>query len=83
MANIRFSIGPECAGGNHFDVTVTLGTHTVTLHSTFPEMNEELTPEELDDFIPVLLRFLVSEHPSNVRAAIRARLSAANVVLRL
>ena len=62
---LTFTLGPLCAGGTHFDLSMELDGHEINLGGlSYPELREPRTDEELREYAVMRLRFLVSTHPA-------------------
>lgn len=55
MSTLTLTATNECAGQNHFDLTVT-GDVQYTTHTELGDLTKPLTEEEKDAFIKVLIR---------------------------
>lgn len=85
MATLTFSLGPICAGGNHYDVTFHRGAQSVTLPIQYPDLAEPLTREEEEAFFILLLRLLINDLPVPKRsvADVRQKLATASLALKI
>ncbi|KKM64163.1 hypothetical protein LCGC14_1504180 [marine sediment metagenome] len=81
MPNLTFTLGPACAGGDHWDVTATLGSKSVTFPSSFQQLKEPLTKEDGEELSRLLLRLLVSRLSVKTVANARAKLAVASISL--
>ena len=72
---LTFKLGPLCAGGSHFDLTMDLDGHKVAVGGLhYPDLREPMTDEELHDYAVLRLRYYVSTHPAASRDIILNKL---------
>lgn len=72
---LTFTLGPLCAGGTHFDLTMDLDGRKVTVGGLhYPDLREPMTEAELHDYAVLRLRYLVTTHPAASRDVILNKL---------
>lgn len=81
--NLTFSLGPECAGGNHLDVTSTLDARKTVMPVTFSELVEPLTGEDEDELVRLMLRLLVSTTGDKALSVVRSKLGTLSIDVEL
>ncbi len=83
MAELTFSLSSACAGGNHYDVTLHLGTKSFTLHMQHSDFEEPLTGEEKREWARLLVRLLVEQLQNHGVTNVRQKLAAASITLEI
>ncbi len=83
MATLTFTVSPACAGGNHYDVTLHLGSKNLLLHMQHSDFEEELTNEEKRDWAQLLVRILVEQLTDRGVTNVRQKLAAASLTLEI
>ncbi len=83
MANITFSLGPTCAGTNHYDLTVHLGAQSTTFQVSHKSFFVAMTDAEKKQFAQDLVKFIASELIDRGVANVRQKLAAATLTLEL
>ena len=80
---LTFTLSPGCAGGEHYSVTLSLGSKSKTIHVTNSDFKEDMLPEELTQFAHLLLRFLVEQLQDRGVTNVRSKLNGASLTLDL
>lgn len=57
MATVSFSIGDICGGGNHFEVTATIGQKSIKLPIAKDDLLTTPTRDEAQDALVTILRW--------------------------
>jgi len=85
--NITFTVGAACkSGGEHFPITATrveIPAQTLTVNMTKAQAVVALTNVEREQFLPLLIRFLLSQAPSATNAQLKTALETTTVNLTL
>ena len=80
---LTFSVGTPCAGGNHVDITATLGTRSIVVPVTLAEITEPMERADADELVRLMIRLLVSTTADKRPAVIKQRLEALTVTVEM
>jgi len=73
---LTFTLGSPCAGGNHWDVIIRLDGRSITMPITYREIREPMDQAEIDEFLRLYVRVLISREPTGTSMAnTRAKLA--------